>query len=55
MLSTKSDDDLDAESRELGRSIDTSLRREYDARGHSTSSVVISKPSTVLLQQEVYS
>ncbi|VDM62009.1 unnamed protein product [Angiostrongylus costaricensis] len=35
MLSTKSDDDLDAESREFGRSIDNSLKREYDARARS--------------------
>ncbi|VDP16090.1 unnamed protein product [Heligmosomoides polygyrus] len=53
MLSTKSDDDLDAESRELGRSIDTSLRREYDARARSVFMKSLMMKAQILTSTEL--
>ncbi|VDL69257.1 unnamed protein product [Nippostrongylus brasiliensis] len=53
MLSTKSDDDLDAEARELGRSIDTSLRREYDARARSVFTKSLMMKAQILTSAEL--
>ncbi|WKY14871.1 hypothetical protein Q1695_000409 [Nippostrongylus brasiliensis] len=53
MLSTKSDDDLDAEARELGRPIDTSLRREYDARARSVFTKSLMMKAQILTSAEL--
>ncbi|PIO73014.1 hypothetical protein TELCIR_05024 [Teladorsagia circumcincta] len=53
MLSTKSDDDLDAEAREFGRSIDSSLKREYDARARSVFTKSLMMKAQILTSVEL--
>ncbi|PIO57855.1 hypothetical protein TELCIR_20725 [Teladorsagia circumcincta] len=53
MLSTKSDDDLDAEAREFGRSIDSSLKREYDARARSVFTKSLMTKAQILTSVEL--
>ncbi|KAK6059405.1 hypothetical protein COOONC_02963 [Cooperia oncophora] len=53
MLSTKSDDDLDAEAREFGRSIDSTLKREYDARARSVFTKSLMMKAQILTSVEL--
>ncbi|KJH43119.1 hypothetical protein DICVIV_10870 [Dictyocaulus viviparus] len=53
MLSTKSDDDLDAEAREFSRSIDSSLKNEYETRARNIFLKSLMVKAQILTSTEV--
>ncbi|KIH66338.1 hypothetical protein ANCDUO_03335 [Ancylostoma duodenale] len=53
MLSTKSDDDLDAESRELACSIDSSLKRDYETRARNVFTKSLMMKAQILTSTEL--